>query len=251
MKWFSLAFLLLVGVSMSACVTEQSNVRPADPEKAAQLYAQLGFGYLKRQRYDLAEQKFLKARQLNDKRVDAAYGLGLVRFAQGQTIEGRALIDEAAKRVNSDEKLRPVIAQWYCDARFPENAENLLEPLIKTGNPNAVIQWSNCLNDNGDTRGSEVVVLDALRKNPLAGQYLLFMASRSVEQSDWLRADMFLKRYSASSPPSSQSLLLELRTAIALGDEEARASSLLLLEQVNPVLLQKIDRSTGEFLQDE
>lgn len=242
---------VLFAALQSGCVTEHSNARPVEPEKAAELYAQLGFRYLQKQRPDLAEQKFQKALELGSNRVDATYGLGLVRFTQGQTIDGRKLIDEAAERISSDEKLRPVIAQWYCDAHFLEKTERLLKPLLKASNPNAILQWSDCLNDNGESERSEQVVLSALRQNPTAGQYLLFMTVRSVEQEDWLRADMFLQRYDAAAPATSKSLLMGVRVAAALKDESLRTLRLQQLERLNPSLARRINPLTGEFLREQ
>lgn len=244
-----LAIVLLV--LPAGCVTEQSNVRPADPEHASELYTELGFGYLKQNHLDLAAEKFGRARKLSSNNVRAIYGMGLTQFAQGRTIEGRALIDEAADKVGDETALRKTIAQWYCGARDPERAGKLLQPVIRSGDPDSIIRWSECLLQNRRPIDSENVLWDAIRDNPRGSQYLLVLANRSVLQQDWLRARMLLNRYEDVAPTGSHSAVLGLRCAIALNDAARRAQYADYLSRANPILLEQIDPATGGLRSNE
>ncbi len=247
MRW---ALILLSMLGLAACVTESTNVRPPDPVEAARLYTELGFGYIKQKHYDVAEEKFQRARELNADLMEPLYGLGLVRFAQGRTIEGRELIDSAAAGVGDNTRLRKVIAQWYCDARLPREAGQLLKPAMDSGDPDAVIRWSECLLRNQRAREADEVLLNALRREPNAAQYLLVLSNRAVMQKDWLRAQMLLRRYEQNVAPTTQSAVIGLRTSIALEDEPSRQRYVELLKQLNPSVLQQIDLSTGELRRD-
>ncbi len=225
-------------------------MRPPDPIEAARLYSELGFGYIKQKHYDVAEEKFRRASELNSNLMEPVYGLGLVRFAQGRTIEGRELIDRAAANVGNNTNLRKVIAQWYCDARLPEQAGDLLQPAMNSGDPDAVIRWSECLLRNQRALDADAVLLDALRREPNAGQYLLVLANRAAVQKDWLRAQMLLRRYEQNVAPTTQSAVIGLRTSIGLEDEPSRLRYVALLQQLNPTVLQQINQKTGELRRD-
>lgn len=244
------ALVLCAVLSVAACVTESTNVRPPDPVEAARLYTQLGFGYVKQKQYDVAEEKFQRARELDKALVEPVYGLGLVRFAQGRTIEGRDLIDRAAADVGDNTKLRKTIAQWYCDARQPEDAGKLLKLPIESGDPDAVIRWSECLFRNQRAADADEVILNALRREPNAGQYLLVLANRAAGQQDWLRTQMLLNRYEQNVAVTTQSAVIGLRTAIALNDEPRRQRYVALLQKLNPQVLQQINPNTGELRRD-
>lgn len=243
----SIRLLIVAALALlqAACVVEQTNVRPADPDQAAALYTELGFGYLKQNHLDVAAKKFAHARELAPRNVRATYGLGLTHFAQGRTIEGRALIDEAARNVGDQTGLRKTIAQWYCGARDTTRAGELLQPVIRNGDPDAVVRWSECLLQNRKPIDSEQVLLDALRANPQGSQYLLVLANRSVLQQDWLRTRMLLTRYEQIAPTGSHSAVLGLRCAIALNDMTRRDEYAEYLARANPTVLQQIDLSTG------
>lgn len=247
MRFIFTGFLLL---ALTGCVTESTNVRPPDPDEAARLYTELGFGYTKQKRYDIAEEKFSRAQELDSQLMEPVYGLGLVRFAQGRTIEGRELIDRAADGVGNNTKLRKIIAQWYCDSRMADEAGNLLKPVMDSGDPDAVIRWSECLLRNQRAQDADEVILSALRQEPNAGQYLLVLANRAAVQADWLRAQMLLNRYEQQVAPTTQSAIVGLRVAIALQDDPARQRYAGLLQKLNPSVLQQIDMRTGELRRD-
>ncbi len=242
--------LLCAVLALVGCVTETTNLRPPDPVEAARLYTELGFGYVKQKQYEVAEEKFQRARELNAGMVEPVYGLGLVRFAQGRTIEGRNLIDRAAADVGDNTKMRKVIAQWYCEARQPAEAGKLLQLPIDAGDPDAVIRWSECLFRNQRAADADEVILKALRREPNAGQYLLVLANRSAAQQDWLRTKMLLNRYERNVAPTTQSAVIGLRTSIALSDEPQRQRYVALLQKLNPQVLQQIDPNTGELRRD-
>lgn len=244
-RWPALALVMLV--TLGGCVTEQVNVRPDDPAKAARLYSELGFGYLRQGRFDVAEEKFVRARDLAPKDAGPIYGMGLVFFEQGRTIEGRQLIDEAARKVGDQRELRKTIADWYCNARLVDEAGAVFAPAIRNGDPESLTRWSECLLRNNRGVAADEVLLDALRTAPNSGQYLLTLAERAVVQRDWWRARMFLQRYESAAPANVRGAVVGLRSAIALDIDNERDYYEQQLEIMSPVVLQQIDPRTGEL----
>mgnify|MGYP000291848950 CR=1 FL=1 len=235
--------LLPLLLLLAACVSTGGNngrIGTPDPDEAARLYVELGFGYLKQDRLEIAEEKFARALELDPRRAAAMFGQGLVRHRQGRTVEGRKAVDRATRYIGDDEPLRRSVADWYCRVGAVDAAQEVLAPALRREEADAVLLLGRCLAANGQREAGETLLLEALREQPQSGRLLLGIAAMAAEQQDWLRAQAFLRRYEGVAPATSSSALLGLRIARALDDDAAEAAYLRLLERLKPGSSQKL-----------
>lgn len=239
-------FALLLSLGLAACVTEGETLRPPEPLAAAKLYTELGFGYLRQDRFDLAQEKFAKALELDPGRGLAMFGEGMVYYRQGKTIEGRAAVDRAARKVGTDLALRNAIADWYCEVGAVDAARSLLDGALRQFESDAVLRMGRCLRGNGFAAQADTLWREALAATPDSGQLLIGLAAYDVRQRDWARARMHLDRYARIAPPTEQSAWLGLQVAIAFEDEPARQRHARVLERLSPDIGRRFDLKTGK-----
>ena len=86
MKSLQWIVVLIVGLSLSACVTTVENrlTRKADPDKAVDNYTQLGLGYLKKDNLVRARERLSHALKINSEYAPANNAMALLLITEGE-----------------------------------------------------------------------------------------------------------------------------------------------------------------------
>lgn len=227
-------WLFLLGLCLSACVTEGPQLPDPRPKDAARLNADLGFGYLSQERPDIAALKFERALELDASLAPAHYGRGLILQRQGATVEARNAMDQARRYLGKDEaKLRFGLADWYCDNDSPDISQQLLARGLADAQADAVLRWGRCLQSQGNIAAAEDALLRGLQQRPQSAQLVLGLVAVTVYQQDWLRAKDLLARYEALAPLTAQSAVLGQQIHQALGEMDLAREYARLAEELS------------------
>lgn len=221
--------LMAATVLLASCVTEQvGDARiqtPANLGEAAQINTQLGVDYARQGRFDIAQEKLLKAIEQDDRyapaRTAMAYVLTQIGDAEGAEREYR----KALALDPNDAGTHNNFGVFLCARGKTAEADKEFRTALADrnyGTPAAA--WTNagvCAQKAGDTARAEENFRQALKIDPEFPDALARIAVLTARKSDWLRTRAFLQRYERVATLTPELLLVAARTERALGDEAA------------------------------
>lgn len=119
------AFLTL---ALSACVTTTQSrlTKKASPEKAVENYTQLGLGYLKENRPDLARQRLQKALSIDDTYAPANDAMGLMWQTEGEPDLAEEFYRKAISQDGSYTVAKHHLGRLFSQTRRYDDAEDWL-----------------------------------------------------------------------------------------------------------------------------
>lgn len=205
-----------------------------DPQKSAELNAELGLRYMLNGKNELALQKLERALEYDPDSAQAHHYLGeLYRRLEKPELAR----DHYRAAIGADPKYsaaRNNYAAFLCsegDAREGERQflKVLDNPVYER--PEAVYEnLALCMRRAGEPAKAESYFRQALDIDPGLPQSLFAMAELQFEQGDHLSARAHLQRYQEVARHTPRSLWLGVRIEQALGDKDAVASYGMLLE---------------------
>lgn len=225
-----LCLLLLAGCAAG------SKLPPNKARDASRYNAELGANYLQRGNLELARDKLEKALEQDDRNA-----LAHVTYAQlQQRIDESRAARRHFKRAIALEPDEPEHRNSYgvflCEAGDVGAAERefvraATNPFYET--PEYALDNAGlCLLDARRLDESERYLRDALRSNPQFASAYLHMAALLLERERLTLADAYHQRFAAYSPPTAESLWLEVRLKQALGrPDESRVAADALLDR--------------------
>ena len=230
-----LASLLLVGCQAGPIPesAEQQNV-----SRLAELYTQLGIGYLREGKYDIASRRLNRALELEPKYATAHHAMALLQEQLNRPEQGEVHYRQAiALDPNYSEALNNYGRFLCSQERLDEAEAHFLKavdnPLYET--PQAAFSNAGvCLYQAGNLDGGETYLRRALQADPKLPIALLTMAELSLSKDRPLPARAYLQRYLEVAPHSPRSLWLGIKIERELGDRNAASSYALLLKANYP-----------------
>lgn len=229
-------FLLLAPVMLLvACTTTPvPSGRELSRSQLADQYVQLGVGYMKEGKYELATARLKRAAETDPKSAQAQNMLGLLYETLNQSEKAEA---HYRKAVALDPELAPArnnYGTFLCNHGRSKEAEAefkaaLANPLYQ----NPEIAYTNaglCLQRAGDLDRAEEYLRAALAKNPRMALALFNMSRISLETGHTLSARAYLQRYQEVAPVTAESLWLGYQVEKRLGDNDAASSYATRLE---------------------
>lgn len=207
---------------VAGCVS--TDKREANPEKAAQIYADLGLQYLRQGNLELARVKLERSLELNDKNADAHHYIAEI-YKQRKNWEQAG--QHYSKAVRYDEE-NPMLLNNYgaflCEqGRFSESEEYFLRATRLPSYRTPELAYENlalCALQTDNSSTAEAYFRKALQLQPSLPKSLYQMALISYQQGEYLSARAFIERFHAIGR-TPQSLKLGIRIEEALGDEAA------------------------------
>ena len=232
---WALACLLLVGCQAGPIP------EPAEPQnvsRLAELYTQLGIGYLREGKYDIASRRLNRALELEPKYAAAHHAMALLQEQLKQPKEAELHYRRAIALAPTDSEALNNYGRFLCtQGRIDEAEKHFLaavdNPLYET--PQAAFSNAGvCLYQSGNLDRAETYLRRALQADPKLPTALLTMAELSLVKERHLPARAYLQRYLEVAPHSPRSLWLGIQVEGELGDRNTASSYALLLKSKYP-----------------
>lgn len=205
-----------------------------DRKKAAEYQAQLGAGYLQRNRLDLAKEYLDKALKSNENSVQAQHYYALLQERLGNDKLAGIYFRRAMQQDAENPELLNNYGSYLCKTGAIKQAENAFiraaqDPLYKTPEfayANAGI----CLKKKGDSGKADNYLRQALSINPYSALALFHMAELSFNQQQNAKAQAFLYRYNEKHPDTPETLRLcyEINNALHEDQQAGECANRLL-----------------------
>ena len=211
---------------LQACVQHDSRGTSAkSKEEVAQLYADLGLGYLRQGKLDLSLSKLKHALKI-DKNQPAANHY--IAELYKQMDEFKLAEKHYAKAVRLD-KENPMLLNNYgaflCSQSRFEDAENYFlraAGVKRYRTPELAFEnLALCAQRTGNVVKAEEYFRKALGIRPELAKSLFQMSGISYEKQDYMRARAFLQRFHAVVDKTEHSLKLGIKIERAFGDDLA------------------------------
>lgn len=222
--------IALLALALTGCVTTTTGSQPVPgvPKEAAEYNMQLGIGYLRQNKPQLARTKLETAIKLDPDLATAHAALGVVF----ERLEDPAGAERHYKRAVDLEPQNPdnlnALAVFTCQRkREPREALQLFDRALAI--PLSVSAANRAmLNTNAGTCAKAIDLLlaerylrAALIENPDYSDALFQLAEITLEGGAALQARAFIERYMATTQPSPAGLWLGVRIERALNDPVA------------------------------
>jgi type IV pilus assembly protein PilF len=198
-------------VLLQACVSSSSTGdKPPTEEDAAIANMNLGAGYLRQGRPELAIERLQRSLQQNPKLADAHTYLAMAYAQLGGLEDAETHYKRATQLEPENSKAANSYAVFLCQQnRWPD-----AEPYFKRSVANLKYQtpevaYTNagrCALEAGDRVKAEENFRAALSRNPTYPEALASMLDMSYQDKKYLEARAFLQRYRDVKPPNAQVL---------------------------------------------
>ena len=194
-----------------ACVTTSSTgQRPASDEDAATANLNLGAGYLRQGRADLALEKLQRAIELNPRLADAHSTIAIAYDQLGNAAEAEQHYRRATTLEPGNASAANSYAVFLCrhdrwseaERHFRRAADNSSYSTPEAALANAGV----CARQAGDDVKAEEYFRAALSKNPAFPDALSSMMELSYKEQNYMQARAFMQRYLDVRPPSASLL---------------------------------------------
>ncbi len=229
----SLTFILL-----SACQTigVQDDIptveRPVN--RLAEIHTQLGMGYLREGKKELAWRRLQRALQADPNYSPAHNALALLSERMKRPEKAEYHFQRAISSDPRDSAAMNNYGGFLCRQKKWAEAEGYFQraaanPLYE--NPEfAQTNAGLCLLGAGKVDQAETYLRTALKTNPRLSVALIAMASISLKKTRYLSARAYLQRYLEQAKHSPRSLWIGIQVERELGDKNALASYSMLLK---------------------
>ena len=217
-----LALVLLVLSLAQGCVS--TDTRKENPEKAAQLYADLGLEYLRQGKLELALTKLERSLELNKKLPQAHHYLAEVYKQMGDMELAEKYYNSAVRYDGHNPMLLNNFGAFLCQqSRVEESEKYFLRAAEVPANRTPELAYENialCALQNGNKAKAEEYFRQALAVKSSLHKSLFQMAQLSYDDGAFMKARAFIERFHAIGE-TEQSLKLGIRIEQALGDNAA------------------------------
>jgi type IV pilus assembly protein PilF len=215
---------MMVMMLMQGCVSTGS--RKEDPEKASQLYAELGLQYLRQGNLELALVKLEHSLELNSKNPDANHYIAEVYKQTGDMELAEEYFDKAVRYDPDNPMLLNNFGAFLCEQKHFEKSETFFLRAAKAPHYRTPeLAYENlalCALQSNNKEKAEEYFRDALKIRPTLPNSLYQMAQLSYDKHDYFKARAFIERFHAIGQ-TEQSIKLAIKIEQALGDEAAVA----------------------------
>ena len=213
--------LCLLVPLLSACVAVEKG--PSDPEKASAINVQLGIGYLRQNKLELANEKLLKALAYNPKSASAHNAYAILQDRLQVKDKAAYHYEKATSLDPQDSQAANNYGTFLCRNNQEAKSETyflraLDNPLYKTPEfayTNAAL----CLLKIGKRDKAIGYLTKALAADSNFPVALITMAKIKFEDENHKSAKLYLDRYHLVAQPTAKSLWLSIRTELMLNKD--------------------------------
>ena len=219
-------FVVMIFV-LGGCVSVEKTAKKA---QLAQLYTEMGIGYLRNEQYKTAKERLLKAIENKPDYPPAHHYLAQVYYQLGNVEQAQHYYDRSLELDATDPFLQNNYAVFLCNIGRVEESEVWFLKLAKNvdyGAPHLLYEnLGNCVY-RGQSREQQVraegYFKRALTFDPKLIVSLTRMAEINFNRGDYFKARAFLERFVALESYTPEMLLLGVKIEKQLGDEKMMA----------------------------
>jgi type IV pilus assembly protein PilF len=211
MNTLRLAALLVTFVVLQACAGGSSGER-ASGDSAAVANMNLGAGYLRQGRYELAIERLKRALEQNPRLADAHSTIAIAYDQLGNSEDAEVHYKRATQLGPDNSAAANSYAVFLCrQSRWPDAEAYFRRAADNNDYATPEVALTNaglCARNNGDTEGAERYFREALARSPAAPDALTNMIDISYKSGNFMQARAFVQRYLDARPPTAQVLLM-------------------------------------------
>lgn len=221
-KWRPILVLAACAV-LAGCGSGSGRV--VSDTEAAQANLNLGIGYLRQGRPDLAVETLERALQRDSRLAPAHSALALAHDQLGNAREAEQHHARAVRLAPSDPTIANSYAVFLCRRDRWQDAEAYFRRAAS--NPNyatpaaALANAGTCALSAGDAASAEAYLREALTRNPEYPDALAGLLELTYGQQSYLQARAFLQRYLDVRPATPSLLLMCFNIERELGNRDA------------------------------
>ena len=217
----------LIVLLLSSCVTEKV-FKPRDPERAAELNAELGLGYMRQGQYKRAMGKLEKAIEYDSENIKALHYKAELHRRLGQQDKAGEYFSEAIERAPKNQLLLNNYGVYLCGVKRYDEAidifkKSLEDPLYES-KARVYENIGLCRLWQGKINQSESAFHQALAINPNMSTSLLELAKVRFDQGNKREAYSFYNRYIGLALHTPESLWLGILIEHGRGAKNTVAS---------------------------
>jgi len=217
-------FIAAMSIMLGGCVSAQKEANKMD---LAQLYADMGLGYLRSGKYDIAKERLHKSIENNPNYAPAQHYLAQVYFQLGNKEEAQQYYERALKLDAFDPFLQNNYAVFLCDTGKIDDAEAWFLKLTDNVNystPHTLYEnLGNCVYRGklpAQQARAEVYFRRALSYEPTLMVSLSRMTEINIKKREYFKARAYLERFMALETYTPEMLLLGVKIEKQLGDNK-------------------------------
>lgn len=244
---------VLVGgifITMLAACTTETVIEPTDPERASEINAQLGLGYLQSGQYNRSLKKLEKAIKYDPDNAKAYHYKAELHRRLGEFDKAEENYQKALDLEPRDADTLNNYGVFLCDREEYDKAYKHFDRIIKDPlyryKADAYENVGLCAHREGKLHKAEEAFVQALALNNKMAKSLIKMAQISYDKRKKADAYDYFRRYIALAPHNPESLWLGILLEKDSGNKNTVASYKVLLKGKFPAskeakLLRKLE----------
>lgn len=234
MKALFLTGILALVVSLGGCATDPASEIPENLQKASQFNTELGLGYMRQGKFEVALKKLQTALQQNPYNGNAHQYIAVLYQTLGEQDKAGHHYAQALELMPDNIFLKNNYGVYLCgEGKFDESRkyfrEVLADPLYKN-KPQVYENIGICAFEQGNVKLAEENFQKALAMSPRSAKSLLGMAELKFDEGKFRVARDYLYQYLQVAPQTPASLWLGILLAKQTGNYNRIASYSILLK---------------------
>lgn len=218
--------ILMTGLALTACITENSNLngqllgKKPDLHEAARINTQLGSSYANNGEYETALRKLRTALEQDPNYAPAHGAIAYVYSALGQSDIAQSEYEKALDLAPQDAELQNNFGVFLCAHNNPEEAKKhfklaLHNPSYET--PAAgYTNLATCLARNNDTAGAKAALQQALNITPNFANAWEAMADLNFQQGEFAQTILDVQKTNALGRSDSHMLWVAVKASTSM-----------------------------------
>ncbi len=238
--WIRIVAVLLLSLTVSACVTNVTGkaLPTADKEKALASHIQLGLGYLRNKNLDLARHHFEKALAFDSQSAGALNGQALLYQLEGEVALAESFFLKALSSDPSSSRARNNYGNFLYQQKKYSQAYQEFETVTRDLQYNyragALFNLGRAAKKIDKVERAEAVFTQVLMLDPRMSLALIELAEIKFAKKEYAESRTLLDRYGKQSKQTARSLWLGIRIEQIFGNQDKLASHALALKNLYP-----------------
>jgi type IV pilus assembly protein PilF len=223
--------VLAFAAALSGCTTMPNqgaigaSPEPKAANKLAEVQTQLGIGYLRENKIELAYDRLTKALAADPNYSTAHNAMGTLQERLGDMASAESHYKTAVSLSPRDSSAQSNFGSFLCrTGRYDEGEQRFLQALKNSLYDRPEVAYSNaglCMRTAGNMQKAETYFRAALERNPRIPSALEGMADISFNKQKFLPARAYLQRYEELAKLNASNLWLGTRIERELGDRKS------------------------------
>lgn len=224
MKQILAMALIAAALLLQGCAQTGGPKTAKEKAEAVRVYDELGLGYLRQGKLDLAEEKLKRALEIKGDDPAANHYIAEVYKQQGDMQNADTFFVRAVELNPKNPMVLNNYGAFLCDqSRFKDAEKYFLQAANAPRYKTPELAYENlalCAQRMNNMALAEEYFRKALEINPKLPKSLYQMAQLSYDKKDYFRARAFLERLHSVVPESEESLKLGIAIEQALGAKD-------------------------------